>query len=255
MDGAATFRWVTRLGFGARGLLYALIGYLALRSGRTEDPGGILAYLAGTTGRLVVAAMAAGFLAYGVWRLLEAWIDTQDHGGDAKGVTVRLAGATSGLVHLGLGVLAARLALGGGGGGGDSSRTAAATALDLPGGALLLYLAALVLLITGLAQFRKAWTGRFLRHFEHCAASRDWIGWLGRLGFAARGILFCLTASFFLFAAQAHSSAQAGGIDEALASLPRPLQIAVAAGLLLFGLFSLVEARFRRIAAPEALAR
>jgi len=252
MDGATTFRMLTRFGFAARGLLYVLIGYLALRSGRTEDPGGILAYLAGSTGRLVVAAMAAGFLAYGLWRLIEAWIDTQGHGGDAKGLAVRLGGATSGLVHLGLGALAVRLALGDRGGGGDSSGTAAATALDLPGGALILYLAAAILLGVGLAQFRKAWTLKFLRHLERGAAARGWIAWLGRLGYFARGILFCLTASFFFFAARAYSSAEAGGIDEALGSLPRPLQIAVALGVLLFGLYSMVEARFRRIAAADA---
>jgi hypothetical protein len=255
MRGATTFRIATRLGFGARGLIYALIGYLALRSGRTEDPGGILSYLLSTTGRLVVAAMAVGFLAYGIWRLLEAWVDSEGHGDDPKGVVVRLAGAASGLVHLGLGALAARLALGENREGGDSSRTAAATALDLPGGALILYLAAAVLLIVGLAQLRKAWTLKFLRHLEPRASARRWIAWLGRLGFVSRAVLFGLIASFFLFAARAQSSAQAGGIDEALSALPRPLQVAVAAGLLLFGLFSLVEARFRRLAAPERVGR
>ena len=113
--------------------------------------------------------------------------------------------------------------------------------------------AAAILLGVGLAQFRKAWTLKFLRHLEPRAANRNWAAWLGRLGFAARGIVFCLTAWLFLDAAEAHSSAAAGGLDEALGSLPRSLQVAVAAGLILFGLFSLVEARFRRIAAPPTL--
>jgi hypothetical protein len=250
MRGATVFRTVTRLGFAARGLTYALIGYLALRSGRTEDPGGIMAYLAGHVGRVIVAVMAIGFLAYGGWRLLEAWLDSQGHGSDWKGRAVRLGGAFSGLVHLGLGLLAARLALGDRGDGGGTSETATATALHLPGGALLLHAGAGVLLGVGLAQFRKAWTLKFLRHLESRAAGQDWAAWLGRLGFASRGIIFCLSAWLFFRAARAHTSAAAGGIDEALGSLPRSLQIAVAAGLVLFGLFSLVEARFRRIAAP-----
>lgn len=251
MQGATAFRTVTRLGFAARGLTYALIGYLALRSGRTEDPGGIMAYLAGHVGRAIVAAMAIGFLAYGSWRLLEAWIDSQGHGSDWKGRAVRLGGAFAGLVHLGLGLLAGRLALGDrGGDGGGASETAAETALHLPGGALLLYAGAGILLGVGLAQFRKAWTLKFLRHLEARAAGRGWAAWLGRLGFAARGIVFCVSAWLFFKAAEAHSSAAAGGIDDALGSLPRSLQIAVAAGLVLFGLFSLVEARFRRIATP-----
>ena len=252
LTGTRTFRIMTRLGFAARGLIYVLIGYLALRSGRTEEPGGILACRRAATGRLLVAGMAAGFLAYGVWRLVAASIDTDDHGADTKGMIVRLAGATSGIIHLGLGALAARLAAGNRGGG-DSPETAAATALDLPGGALVLYLAAAVLFATALAQLHKAWRLKFLRRLEPRAAAQGWIAWLGRIGFLSRGIVFGLVSWFFLRAAQAESSAAAGGIDEALGSLPRALQAAVAAGLVLFGLFSLVEARFRRVAEPGLL--
>lgn len=254
MSGATMFRIITRLGFAARGLIYALIGYLALRSGRTEDPGGVLDYLSSTAGRLLVAAMAVGFFAYAAWRLLEAWIDSEGHGSDWHGIGARLAGAGSGIVHLGFGFVATRLAAGGHKGG-DSSKTAAATALDLPGGELVLYLAAAFLAGVGFAQLRKAWQLKFLRHLESRAAAQTWIAWLGRLGYLARGVIFGLTAWLFLQAARAHSSAAAGGIDEALGALPRPLQIAVAGGLVLFGLFSLVEARFRRIDAPDQASR
>ena len=254
MSGAAIFRIVTRLGFAARGLVYALIGYLALRGGRTEDPGGILNYLASTAGRLLVAAMAVGFLAYAAWRLLEAWVDSEGHGSDRKGIGARLAGVGSGIVHFGFGVAAVRLAAGGHGGG-DASKSAAATALHLPGGELILYAGAAAFLGVGIAQLRKAWKLKFLRHLDSRAAARPWIAWLGRLGYLARGIVFGLTAWLFFHAGQAHSSGAAGGVDEALGSLPRPLQVAVAAGLVLFGLFSLVEARFRRIAAPDRVSR
>lgn len=255
MSGATMFRIITRLGFAARGLMYALIGYLALRSGRTEDPGGILAYLSSAAGRPLVAAMAVGFVAYGAWRLLEAWVDSEDHGSDWKGLGARMAGVGSGLIHFGFGIMAIRLAVGAHGGGGDSSKTAAATALHLPGGDLLLYFAAAFLAGVGVAQLRKAWRLKFLRHLETRAAAQAWIAWLGRLGYLTRGVIFAVTGWLFLHAAQAHNAAAAGGIDEALGSLPRPVQIAVGAGLVLFGLFSLVEARFRRIAAPDQFSR
>ncbi|HYI63318.1 MAG TPA: DUF1206 domain-containing protein [Allosphingosinicella sp.] len=241
------FGAVTRLGFAARGLMYVLIGYLALRSGRTENAGGALDYLASAAGRPLVAAMALGFLSYGVWRLLEAWIDSEGRGDDAKGLGVRLAGAGSGIVHLGLGWVAVLAAAGQGGGGGDSSETGASAALSVPGGELILYIAAVTFLGVGLQQFRKAWTLKFLRHLEPEAAGQRWVAWLGRTGFAARGIVFLLMGWFLVQAARAHSSAAAGGVDEALGSLPRTAQIAVAAGLLLFGLFSLTEAFYRRI--------
>jgi hypothetical protein len=247
------FGALTRLGFAARGLIYALIGYLALRSGRTENAGGALDYLASAAGRPLVAAMAVGFLSYGVWRLLEAWIDSEGRGDDAKALGVRLAGAGSGIIHLGLGGVAVLAAANqSSGGGGDSSETGASAALSVPGGELILYVAAATVLGVGLQQFRKAWTLKFLRHLEPEAARRRWVAWLGRTGFAARGILFLLMGWFLVQAARAHSSAAAGGIDEALGSLPRTAQIAVAAGLLLFGLFSLTEALYRRIPLARA---
>ena len=251
-------KWVaaTRIGFAARGIMYLLIGWLALRSGRAEDGAGILAYLASGAGRLLLAAMAVGFLAYGAWRLADAWTDGSGRGADAKGVAIRAGGAISGLVHLGLGVVAAVLAAGsrGGAGGGDAAREGAQTALSLPGGPLLLLLAAAALMATGLFQLKKAWSLDFMADLERGNGRGDWVCWLGRAGYSARGIVFAMMGWFLLRAGVEHRSSEAGGLGEALASLPATPQIAVAAGLLLFGLFSLVEARYRRIHRPRPLA-
>jgi hypothetical protein len=247
------FEAVTRLGFAARGLMYASIGYLALRSGRTEDAGGVMAYLATGAGGFLVAAMAAGFLSYGAWRLLEAWIDSEGRGTDTNAIGARLAGAGSGLVHLGLGVVAVLAALHkkGGGGGGDTPEKGAAMALSLPGGEGLLWIGAAVVAAVGVQQFRKAWSLKFLKHLKPEAAKRAWIPWLGRAGFAARGIVFLVISWLVLQAARSHSSGAAGGIDDALGSLPRAVQVAVAAGVILFGLFSLTEAVYRKMPATR----
>ena len=247
MSGSGAFEALTRIGFAARGLMYVLIGYLALRSGRTEDGRGIIDYLSSGGGMVLVALMAAGFLAYGLWRLIEAWIDTGGHGADAKGVAARGGGAISGVIHLGLGAAAASHLLGSGGGNGDSARQGAATALSLPGGSALLMLAAAILFVTGLVQLFQAWKLAFLRHLGGSGDARRWLGWLGRAGFAARGIVFLIMAWFFWRAGSEGSSSQAGGPADALSSLPDTLQMLVAAGLLLFGLFSFAEAWFRRI--------
>jgi hypothetical protein len=245
---------VTRLGFAARGLMYGAIGWLAVRSGRTEDAGGVLVYLATGAGAALVAVMAAGFFSYGAWRLLEAWLDTEGRGSDAKGIGVRLAGAGSGLIHLGLGVaaiLAALHARRGGGGGGGAPETGTAMALALPGGDLLVYLGAAILAGVGIQQFRKAWMLKFMRQLSGSAAAHRWLCWLGRAGYSARGAVFLTMAWLLVRAARAHSPAAAGGIDDALGALPRAAQLAIAAGVLLFGLFSLAEARYRRMPATR----
>ena len=90
-----------------------------------------------------------------------------------------------------------------------------------------------------------------LHHLKPEAARRAWVAWLGRTGFAARGIVFLAMGWLLVRAARAHSSAAAGGIDEALGSLPRTIQMVVAGGVILFGLFSLTEAFYRHIPAPR----
>jgi hypothetical protein len=246
---------LTRIGFASRGVMYLIIGYLALRSGRTEDGAGALATLSSGSGQNLLYLMALGFCAYGVWRLSEAAVDSEGHGSDAKGKAVRAGGVISGLIHFGLAYLALKLASGNGGGGGDAAQSGAATALDLPFGGAMLMLVAAGLALTGAFQLIKAFKGDFLRQLDPQAASQAWVKWLGRAGYAARGVVF-LAMGWFLFQAAAQSDAgEAGGMAAALDAFPSTLATAVAAGLLLFGLFSFVEARFRRINDPRVIDR
>jgi len=246
---------LTRIGFASRGVMYLIIGYLALRSGRTEDGAGALRTLEGGSGALLLWVMALGFFAYGVWRLSEAAFDTGGHGSDAKGKAARAGGAISGLVHFGLGILAIKLALGSGGGGGDGARSGAAKALEWPFGEVALFVVAAGLLLTGAFQLIKAYKGDFLRDLAPKASRRPWVQWMGRAGYAARGVVF-LVMAWFLFKAGLESDAgEAGGMGAALSAFPKTARQLVAFGLLLFGLFSLVEARFRRINDPRLIDR
>jgi hypothetical protein len=245
----------TRAGFAARGVMYGLIGWLALRSGRAEDGAGALATLDSGTGRIALALMALGFAGYGIWRLSEAAVDTQGYGTGPKGVALRIAGTVSGLIHLAICYVAVRLALRAGGGGGDGTQASTAAALDLPGGRLLVGAAAIALVVAGAFQLLRAVRADFMKHLDASAARSRWIVWLGRAGYAARGIVFLMMGWFLVRAAWFTRSGEAGGIGEALDSLPSSIRTATAAGLLLFGLFSLVEARLRRINDPKVLER
>ncbi|MFN3387401.1 MAG: DUF1206 domain-containing protein [Allosphingosinicella sp.] len=247
---------MTRAGFAARGIMYLLIGFLSLGAGRAQDGSGALRYLDSGPGEILLALMALGFFGYGLWRLSEAAVDTEGHGDGAKGAAVRIGGAVSGFIHLGLGLLSAKLALGGGGGGGSSSsEQGAETALGLPGGTFLLTAAAIVLVAVGLYQLAKAWKADFLKHLEPGATRQAWVVWIGRAGYAARGVVFAIMGWFLWQAARESQASEAGDMGAALTSLPGTLQAAVAAGLMLFGLFSLVEARFRRINDPKVVER
>ncbi|MDB5695902.1 MAG: hypothetical protein JWN21_1445 [Sphingomonas bacterium] len=241
---ASALTLLTRIGFATRGLLYLMIAFLVARTGRAEDPAGALQALGEGGGRLLLGVMAVGLVAYGLWRLADAAFDVERHGSDRKGALERLAAGTSGVVHLFLAWQAVRLIQGtASDGGGTQAGTRAA--LDLPGGPLLVLIGAAILAAVGVAQLLKAAKGTFLGDLEPGIAQQAWVKWSGRAGYAARGLVFLITSFFLLRAGLEQQASEAGGMAKALAWLNSPWDVIIAVGLFGFGLFSLIEARYR----------
>ncbi len=247
------FVFLTRLGFAARGLLYLIIAWLVVRTGRTEDMEGALEYVGEGGGKWLMIAMTAGFIAYGLWRLADAALNIEGHDEDSGGQVKRAGAAGSGLVYLFLAWQAVRLITSGSGSGsgGGGAQEGTQTALNLPGGPLIVVLAAAVLIGVGIYQLVKAAKGSFLKHLDPRIANADWAKWAGRLGYAARGIVFLITGYFLLQAGLADQASKSGGIGEALSWLSPTTSLAVAIGLAFFGIFSIVEARYRTIHSPD----
>jgi Domain of Unknown Function (DUF1206) len=244
-NAAAQLTMLTRLGFAARGLLYLVIAYLVISTGRTEDPAGALDYLQQGGGKPVLYVVTIGLLAYGLWRLSDAAFDIERHGSDNKAVLKRLGAAASALIHFFLAWQAVKLIQGASTGGGNGASEGAGSVLQLPGGGMMLIVAGLILLATGVYQLAKAAKGSYLKHLEPRIAAQPWAKWTGRLGYAARGIVFLITGAFIANAGLGEQANEAGGMAEALSWLDSPWDMIVAFGLLAFGLFSLIEARYR----------
>ncbi|RAK52514.1 DUF1206 domain-containing protein [Phenylobacterium deserti] len=257
MNAVVRFETFTRLGFAARGVLYLLIAYLAIRAGRDAGSSDVLRSLADGPARLLLGLIALGLLAYGAWRCLDAAEDLEGAGSGAKGAVSRLGHALSGGAHILLGLLAAGLAIGlvGQGGGGEGADRAAGFALDLPGGSLLLRLVAAAFVVGGFAQAWSAYKLEFLKQLDGRAAQRAWVKWSGRLGYAARGAVFVMIGLLLWRAASAQDPGAAGGVGEALGAFSGTVHVLVAAGLGLFGVFSLVQALYRRITNPQVVQR
>ena len=242
------FLMFCRVGFLGRGILYILIAWLALQTGRTEDLTGALEYLGRGTGRLLLMVIAAGLTAYGLWRLADAAFGIENPGGGGKALRKRGAAGFIGLIYLYLAYKAARILLAGRSGD-ISAQQQADTVLDLPGGEWVLGAAALILALAGLVQLRKAIRCSFLWRLDH-RAQAPLVKWLGRIGYAARGVIFLTVAWLIGKAAMDGRSQEAGGMEQALDFFSGAVLYAVALGLLLFGAFSIVEAIFRRIHEP-----
>jgi hypothetical protein len=108
----------------------------------------------------------------------------------------------------------------------------------------------------GIGFLIKAWRGQVTAHLACDAATARWAVPLGRLGYAARGVVFVIIGAFLVLAAIRSSSSQVRGLGGALEALQaQPFGGAllglVAAGLLAFGIFGFVQALYRRIDAPD----
>jgi hypothetical protein len=256
---------LARLGYGARGIVYGLVGGLALLAaiGSGGQTGGsksaLQTLLSQPFGKMWLFVIALGLFGFCAWRVLEALTDADHRGSDMKGWGIRGAHLISGAIYAGLAVSALSLALGRSSGGGGEDRAAqdwTAWLMGQPFGQWLVGLIGLAVAATGIGFAWKAWRGDVAARLSLPADKRDWVVSLGRMGFAARGVVFVIIGSFLILAALHSSSSEVHGLGGALHALQQQpygwvLLALTALGLFAFGLFGLVQARYRHIDAPD----
>lgn len=251
--------WLARVGFAARGLVYVLLGYLALTAEKSDIDDGagdifrVLNAIPG--GPVVLYVAAAGLLGYAMYRLSAALFDIERKGTSWKGRASRVGYLTSAVIHLGLAWTAARIASGARGAGEDSSAQMAGGVLDFPFGSTLLGIIGVGILIAAIFQARSAVTAGFMRHISPHAPS--FTCWIGRAGHAARAVVMVLIGWSLLRTAWFGESQEVVSLGKAINNL-RDMETGfqfVAAGLLLFGIFSIITARYRIIPDPTPPAK
>ena len=199
--------------------------------------------------------MALGLLAYALWRVFQGVRDPENEGRDAKGVVKRFDHVVNGLFHAALAASVGRVALGSGGSGGGGPDDWTATLLQQPFGRVLTVAVGAAILAAGLLQFYRAYDAKFMNELkpgEMGPRQRTWSRRVGRLGHAARGVVFGIIGVFLGLAALQSDPNEARGLGDALATLARQpfgpyLLGIVAAGLVAYGLYMFVVARYRRI--------
>jgi hypothetical protein len=255
---------LARFGYGARGVVYGLVGGLALLAaiGSGGQTGGsrsaLQTLLSQPFGKFWLVVIALGLFGFCTWRILEALSDADRRGSDMKGMGIRAAHLISGFIYAGLAISALNLALGRGSTGGEDQAAQDWTAwlMSQPFGQWLVGLIGLAIAGTGLAFIWKAWRGNVTERLSLPADKRDWIVTLGRMGFAARGVVFLMIGGFLVLAALRASSSEVHGLGGSLQALQQQpygwaLLALTALGLFAFGLFGLVQARYRHIDAPD----
>ncbi|MFD9594302.1 DUF1206 domain-containing protein [Kitasatospora sp. NPDC059973] len=255
----SALRWAGRAGFTARGVVYVLVGYLALRiafgkgSDEADRQGALRTVADQPLGRAVLWLLVAGFAGMALWRAATAAFGRGKDGKPGK----RALNAGRALFYAAVCWGTAAFALGSGGrsSSDDTSKDWTASALDLPAGRYLVGAAGLVLAWVGVGTAVRALRRRFLERLDTAAMGprvRTAVTACGVAGNTARGLVFAAAGAFAVTAAVRFDPQRAKGLDDTLRSLATTpvgpwLLVLTAVGLLLFGAFSFASARWRRL--------
>lgn len=256
---------LARFGFYAKGVLFIVVGALAVMlsagmpEGRIADPTGALALTAQKPfGRLLLILFTAGAAGHGIWNLLRGIADVDDAGGNWLGIFKRSIAAGIGIFYIGLGVTALQIVL--------ASRvsetpsqveeTFVAILLAVPLlGALLLFVIGLGVIGAGFHECYSGVSGKFreaYRVWEISGPHLAFITVLGVLSFTSRAVILVIMGYYFLAAATWNRVNGSIGLDAALYALAqssygRIFLFAAAAGLFAHGVLAFYEAKYRRI--------
>jgi Domain of Unknown Function (DUF1206) len=258
---APTLDVVTRIGFAAKGIVTILVGVLALRfalrsGGEITGQGGAGELLLREPfGRLMLALLAVGLAAYAVWMFVAAFVDPERKGKSFQGIAERLGFFVTGIGYTLLAWTTINLRLGQRrGGGGLDLQHVLATVLTPHVGRVLVGLAGLIVMTAGVLQLRLGITGRFRKRLQtgRSRLARLVTSISGRVGYVTLGVLSLMAGWSLVEVAIEYDPSEASGWSEALWLLSgigqgRWLLVAAALGLICYGLYFILQVRYRRL--------
>lgn len=251
-----------RLGYAARGIVYMLLGWIALSTGRALTTGEtVQAVDRLPAGAVLLVALAVGLFGYGAFKIYSAAFDLRHEGKEVKGWGKRGAWVAAGTAYLILAFIAAQQAwshrgaieAGRASGSAGAKQEVAQKIAESAGGDWLLILAGLIVIAIAGIQLHHAWKAKFLADMPGCPS---WVKPAGQLGYAARAIIIAIIGYYAIKAGS--DGARVRNFGDALAVVRASHLIIfklIAGGLVLFGLVSLMMARFGHFSDDDVVER
>jgi len=247
---------LARLGLTARGGIYIIMGLLTLAvangSRKEVDQSGALREVAHKPfGTFLVLVLAVGFAGYALWRFSEALFGVT---GDPNSTSARVVSAIRGLAYAFLTATAIAVLRGSQPSGAKQQAGYAAEIMSHTGGRWAVGLVGAAFVAVGIYLAIEGLMRKFMRYFPEGqldAKVRSTIQTVGVIGNVARGAVFAGAGALVVLAAWKYDPAKAGGIDATVKLLKDHsltwLLLVAAAGLITFGCYGLLEARYRRV--------
>ena len=253
VDKSEKFRWLVRVGYFSRAMMYSVLGLIALTSAGQVSKGtdGIFRAIEGfPLGTAILWLMVVGLIGYALFRFCSPLFDIENEGSDTLGWGKRIGHAGSAIGHLALAWSAYKFASDSnkGSGSGGGAQEAAAGVLSFELGGIVLGLLGLTFFLAAFNQAKKSWTSSFMNRISGGAPAQTRL--LGQIGYAARAVVFVVIGwSLVQSGFMSKGAENVKTLGDAVASLAGNGVVfqLVAIGLLTFGLFSLILARYRII--------
>jgi hypothetical protein len=254
---------IARLGYTAKGVVYIIIGFLAVQvafsaGGKlTDNKGALEVIFHAPFGQFLLGLVAVGLAFYALWRLTQALVDPESRKTGESRPGTRFGFLISGLGYAVLAYTAFAILIGAQSKAG-SGRSAAGWSAEFmahPPGVWVVALVGAILTGIAVGQFVRACRkdpADKLKTQEMTVWMRRSSAYIGRFGYASRGVVFGIIGIFLIDAAKNFDPQKAVGLSGALEKIAEqsygPIMLGVvAAGLAAYGLFQFVEARYRRI--------
>lgn len=248
---------LARLGYTSVGIVYMIVGGFAVaaglgKRGAPSHTDALALIREQPFGRTLLIVVAAGLAGYTIWRFTSALMDDEHRGSDAKGLSIRLGSFGRGLIYAVFAVEAVRMAMhrGGGEGGEQQAQHWTGRLMNAPFGRWLVAAVGLGVVAYGAYQLYAAWDAKLskrIRLGEIDGRMRRKVIGISRFGIGARGIVFFIVGGSLVLAAVKHNANEAHSTTGALQVLPHPMLIVVGFGLAAYGVYALVNARYRKM--------
>ena len=251
---------VARAGLIAYGVVHLLIGWLAAQiawsasDSKSADPSGALKTLADQPfGKILLWLVAVGLVALALWQASEA-IWGYRNSEDAERARRQLTSAARAVIYAALGVSAALVALGSGSSSSQSQKQATSGVLAWPGGRVIVVVAGLIIIGVGGAHVVKGVKKSFVEEIDTSSMSpvaREGVARLGQIGYIAKGVALGVVGGLLSYATLTFDR-QKRGLDGAMQTIlaqpfGRFLLTAAALGFVAFGVFAILQSRYRRM--------
>jgi len=244
-----------RVGLVAYGVVHLLVGWLALQlalgesEGKASNKGAMQELAQQPFGETLVWALAIGMFLLVVWRVLEVFGGHREKEEGADRWKARAVSAGKAIIYAAVGITALNVVIGAKSSKGGSTWTK--TVMEWPAGQWIVAAIGLGVIAYGANHVRRGFSEKYAKHLDAEGKSgkpgRAYL-LFGKIGYVGKGVAIAIVGALILYGGITHDAKKSGNLDQALHKLltypyGQVMLIAVAAGIICYGLFCFARAR------------